>query len=272
MEVSKLRPYIIIGIIVLVIIIFFSNATFLTIEPGHRGVLFKRFAGGLDKENIMKEGFHIVAPWNIVYKYEIRQQELSEKLDVLSSNGLSIETDVSIWYQPIADELGNLHESLGETYVGKVVIPSIRASVRNVVGRYTPEELYSTKRESVQNEIFKETSAILDEKNVQLNQVLIRSIKLPPTIKTAIESKLEQEQQSLQYEFRLEKEAKEAERRRIEAEGKAKANEIVSASLTDKILREKGIEATLQLANSNNSKVVVIGSGKDGMPLILGNN
>jgi len=112
----------------------------------------------------------------------------------------------------------------------------------------------------------------LDKQYVQLNEVLVRDVTLPPTIKDAIERKLRQEQESLEYEFRLEKATKEAERQRIEAEGKAAANTILSASITDNILKEKGIQATVELSKSGNSKVIVIGSGKDGLPLILGNN
>ena len=145
----------------------------------------------------------------------------------------------------------------------------MRSAARSVVGRYTPEQIYSTKRDVIQEEIFEETKKLLDEKYVQLNQVLIRSVTLPPTIKSAIESKLKQEQEALEYEFKLEKAAQEAERQRVEAEGKATANSILSASINDKILREKGIEATLKLAESPNSKVVIIG-GNDGMPIILG--
>ncbi len=141
-----------------------------------------------------------------------------------------------------------------------------------MVGRYLPDELYSTKRDAIQVEIYEETKKILDKQYVQLNEVLVRDVTLPNTIKDAIERKLKQEQESLEYEFRLVTAAKEAEKVIIEAQGKADANRILSASLTDKILRDKGIEATLELAKSPNSKVVVIGSGKDGMPLILGDN
>jgi len=140
------------------------------------------------------------------------------------------------------------------------------------VGRYTPEQIYSSKRDAIQKEIFDETKKILDRQYLQLNDILIRDVTLPPTIKGAIERKLKQEQEALEYEFRLAKAKQEAIRQRIDAEGKAKANIILSASLTDKILKEKGIEATKELANSPNAKVVVIGSGKDGMPLILGGN
>jgi regulator of protease activity HflC (stomatin/prohibitin superfamily) len=178
--------------------------------------------------------------------------------------------DVSAWYQPTHESLSYLHAEIGTGYLARVVIPSLRASARSVVGRYTPEQIYSTKRDAIQEEIFVETKALLDEKNVQLNQILIRSIKLPPTIKEAIESKLQQEQLSLEYVFKLQRAQQEAERQIIEAEGKASANRIISASLTDKILREKGIEATLKLAESPNAKIVVVGNSKDGLPLILG--
>jgi regulator of protease activity HflC (stomatin/prohibitin superfamily) len=178
--------------------------------------------------------------------------------------------DVSVWYQPNYSELGLLHGTIGTSYLQRVVIPSLRSASRSVIGRYTPEEIYSTSRDVIQDEIFDETVKLLANKHVQVNQILIRSIILPPTIKQAIESKLKQEQESLEYEFKLEKASKEAERQRIDAEGKATANRILSASITENILKEKGIEATLQLANSPNTKVIVIGSGKDGLPLILG--
>ncbi|MBT8385103.1 MAG: prohibitin family protein, partial [Bacteroidia bacterium] len=218
------------------------------------------------------EGFHVVAPWNKVYVYEVRQQELFEKMKVLSKNGLEIQIDASAWYEPVYKDLGNLHQSLGENYLDRVIKPAIRSAARSVVGRYLPDELYSTKRDAIQVEIFEETKKILDKQYVQLNEILVRDVTLPNTIKDAIERKLKQEQESLEYEFRLVTAAKEAEKVIIEAQGKADANRILSASLTDKILKDKGIEATLELAKSTNSKVVVIGSGKDGMPLILGGN
>ena len=257
---------------VIIVIIFFSKS-FVTVDAGEAGVLWKRFSGGVViDEPALGEGFHVVAPWNKVYIYEVRQQELFEKMKVLSSNGLEIQIDASAWYLPVYKDLGNLHQTLGENYLDRVIKPAIRSAARSVVGRYLPDELYSTKRDAIQVEIFQETKKILDKQYVQLNEVLVRDVTLPNTIKDAIERKLKQEQESLEYEFRLVTAAKEAEKVIIEAQGKADANRILSASLTDKILRDKGIEATLELAKSPNSKVVVIGSGKDGMPLILGDN
>lgn len=148
----------------------------------------------------------------------------------------------------------------------------MRSAARSVVGRYTPEQLYSSKHDAIQAEIFEETKKIVDDQYIELDEVLVRDVTLPPTIKEAIERKLRQEQESLEYEFRLVSAQKEAERQRIQAQGKADANQILSESLNDKILRDKGIEATLELAKSNNSKVIVVGSGDDGLPIILGNN
>ncbi|MCB0409585.1 MAG: prohibitin family protein, partial [Flavobacteriales bacterium] len=224
-----------------------------------------------DVENTYGEGFHIIAPWNKMIPYEVRQQEALEKMAVLSSNGLEISLEVSSWYQPLYNKLPYLHKEKGQDYLNRVVRPAIRSASRSVIGRYTPEEIYSTKRDAIQTEIFEETKKILDNQYVQLNEVLVRDITLPPTIKTAIENKLKQEQASLEYEFKLQKEMKEAERLRIAAEGKAAANRILNASLTPNILKEKGIEATLELSKSPNTKVVVVGDN-DGMPLILGNN
>ncbi len=148
-----------------------------------------------------------MAPWNSMYLYETRQQEVAEEMNVLSSNGLEIRVDFSAWYQPSWTELGLLHSQIGSDYMRRVVIPSLRSAARSVVGRYTPEQIYSTKRDAIQIEIFDETKKLLDEKFVQLNQVLIRSITLPPTIKTAIESKLKQEQEALEYELNSKKRA-----------------------------------------------------------------
>ncbi len=269
-NVRKILPTAIIVFIIILLIILWSRIT-VTIDSGEAGVMFRLF-GGVNTETTYGEGFHIISPLNKMYKYNVRQQEVSEKMSVLSSNGLEISVDVSIWYQPAYNKLGMLHQEKGQNYLNTIVKPAIRSATRSVIGRYTPEQIYSTKRDAIQDEIGEETKNILVSQYVQLNEVLVRDVTLPPTIKQAIESKLKQEQESLEYEFKLQKAKKEAERQRIDAEGKAAANKILSASLTDKILREKGIEATLKLAQSPNAKVVVVGSGKDGLPLILGDS
>lgn len=257
--------------IVIVLIILISKSA-VTINSGEAGVLYKTFGGGVvTDEPPLGEGFHIVAPWNRVHVYEVRRQEIFEKMNVLSSNGLDIKLDASAWYKPSFEELGKLHQQIGEGYVQRILLPTIRSAARSVVGRYTPEQLYSSKRDAIQAEIYEETKKIVNSQFIILDEILVRDVTLPSTIKDAIERKLRQEQESLEYEFRLEKAQKEAQKVRIEAQGKADANRILSASLTDKILQDKGIEATIKLAESPNSKVIVIGSGDSGMPIILGN-
>lgn len=255
----------------LMVILFVSNSTFLTIDAGERGVLFRPFGDGLDKENIYQPGFHIVAPWNTMYVYEVRERQAEETMEVLSSNGLNIKTDVTIRFNPVYDKIGELHEKFGPGFLSSLVIPEVRSTVRNVIGRFEPEELYSTKRDSVQHLIQLDLTDNLKSNYIELRAVLIRDIKLPEKIKDAIERKLQQEQEAAEYEYRLEKEKKEAERRIIEAQAKSDANRILNASLTPNILKDKGIEATLKLANSPNAKVVVVGDG-DGLPLIMGGN
>ena len=261
------------AVIVLVILIILVAKSTVTINSGEAGVLYKTFADGVvTDEPPLGEGFHLVAPWNKVFVYEVRQQSLDEEMQVLSSNGLEIRLDASVWFQPSYEKLGSLHQEKGEDYVKRVLQPAIRSATRAVVGRYIPEQLYASKREAIQKEIFDETQVLLKDQYVQVNEVLVRDVSLPQNIKEAIERKLRQEQESLEYEYRLTKAEQEAERQRIDAEGKAKANRILSESLNAQILKEKGIQATLELAKSPNSKVIVIGSGDGGLPIILGNN
>ena len=267
---KKIRPYLLIGAALLFLAIFISN-TFVILQPTERGVVFKKYGAGLDVDNVLHEGLNIVAPWNDVIQFEIAEQQVEETMDVLSQDGLAIQIDVSLRFRPKPDEIGYLYNSFREGYISNLIRPELRSTVRRIIGQYTPEELYATKRLEIETKISEETQKILDDNHIELKALLFRSIKLPETIKVAIEEKLKANQEAQKYNFLIEKEKKEAERIRIAAEGKAAANRILSASLTDKILQEKGISATERLANSTNAKVVVIGSGKDGLPIILGN-
>ena len=258
-------------IIVAVIGIFIFSKSTVTIGPGEGGVIFESLGSGIDTENTYSEGFHVLLPWNKMIVRKVRQQSISDEMNVLSVNGLEVKVNGTIWYEPEFRNLGNLIKTKGEDYERELLDPAINAAARSVVGRYTPEQLYSSKRDVIEQEILDEVQLILKDQYLLVTRVLVEDVKLPATIRTAIETKLKQEQESLEYEFRISKAEKEAKRQKIDAEGKAVANKILSASLTDKILQEKGIDATLQLAKSPNSKVVVIGSGESGMPIILGN-
>lgn len=272
MKFNLKSSYIIAVIAILIVLLLFGGRMFFIIDAGERGVIFRPYTSGLDSENIYGEGFHIIAPWNKLYVFNVREQQREETMDVLDKNGLSINTDVTVRFNPLFDEIGYLYKQFGTNYIDVLVIPEVRSTVRQVAGRYTAEEIYSTKRAEVEQSIKDETRMVLGENFIDMRALLIRSINLPPQIKEAIESKLKQEQEALAYEFRLQREESEAERRRIEAEGVANYNRIINASLTDKIIQQRGIEATIDLAESPNTKVIVIGSGKDGLPLILGNN
>ncbi|OYT15888.1 MAG: peptidase [Bacteroidetes bacterium 4572_77] len=270
LNLKKILPIAAIVFALMLIIGLWSKMT-VNVESGQGGVMFN-FFNGVETETTFSEGFHFISPLNTMFIYNVRQQEMSEKMSILSSNGLEISIDVSMWYQPVYDKLGLLHKEKGQNYLSSIVKPAVRSATRSVIGRYTPEQIYSTKRDAIQEEIYVETKEILAKQYVQLNEVLVRDVVLPPTIKQAIEKKLKQEQESLEYEFKLIKETKEAERRRIDAEGKANANRILNASLTSNILKEKGIEATVRLAESPNAKIVIIGNSADGMPIILGDS
>lgn len=266
-----ISKYLIYFFIAAVIFMVLTSTTFITINPGQKGVLFKKFGGGLQKDEIYDQGFHVIAPWNDLIIYDVRINEGNDELDVLSKNGLPIKISLSYRYAPIGDKIGYLHDEVGSNYLSRIVEPEIKAATREVIGEYLPEELYSSKREAIQVEIFSRTQEAVSKKYVDVDAVLISSVQLPQKLKDAIEQKLQEEQLSFEYEYKLDRERKEAERKIIEAQAKADANRILDASLTDKILKDKGIEATLELAASPNSKVVIVGGGGDGLPLILGN-
>ena len=187
--------------------------SFVTVGSGEAGVLYKIFGGGVVTDGPpMGEGFHLVFPWNKVFIYEVRQQEVFEKMNVLSSNGLDIKLEASAWFQPDYPNLGKLHQEKSEAYKQRILLPAIRSAARSVVGRYTPQELYSTKRDAIQIEIYIETKKIVEDQYIQLNEILVRDITLPVMINEAIERKLKQEQASEEYDFKLEVAEKEAEK------------------------------------------------------------
>lgn len=268
---KKIRPFIFIGLLI-IFLIMFGNRMFIILQPTEKGVVFHRFGNGLDVDHIYSEGLSVMMPWNEMLRFDISEQRLEESMDVLSSNGLSIQVDVSVRFRPKPEEVGRLYQKFKSDYTGTLVRQELRSAVRRIIGRYTAEELYSTKREEIEKTISEITFEIFDRNFVDLRALLIRSVKLPTSIQDAIETKLKQEQEFLAYQFKLQKEKSEAQRKKIAAEGESEANKIINNSLTEALLKMRGIEATTDLAKSANAKVIVIGSGKDGLPLILGNN
>jgi regulator of protease activity HflC (stomatin/prohibitin superfamily) len=268
----KLRGILVALIVFLPVFMLWGSLT-VTVPSGYAGLTFHTFGEGVNPEEApLKSGFHFKAPWNKVYKYEIRQTEQMEALEVLSSNLLKINMDMTVFTQPQYDKLGFLEIQRGRDFEEKVIRPAMRSVAREVIAKYLPEEFNTTKREQIQLEIKEQLASKLVDNYIQLNDVLIRNIQLPVTLEKAIERKLQQEQESLEYKFRLEKAEKEADRLRIEAAGIRDFEEIISKGLSEKLLKWKGIEATKEIAKSNNSKVVIVGGGEGGLPIILGND
>ena len=270
MENQGLPRTMVIVIVSLIFLVLFGSSIFYTVEPGEKGVIFRKFGGGLDKEKIYEQGFHVIAPWNTLHIYDVKINETFEKMEVLSQNGLSIKIDLSFRYNPIHNKIGYLHDEIGRNYVERIVKPEIRSVTREVIGNYLPEELYSTKREAIEDEIETLTRAKVEPKYITLDAILIRDVTLPQTLRTAIEQKLKQEQEALEYDFKIQKARKEAERKEIEANGIAEFQKIVNRTITPQLLKWKGVEATQEISKSQNSKVIVIGNGDGDLPIILG--
>ena len=238
-----------------------------TIPTGMAGVEWTPTQGTLKEP--LTEGFHITSPFSDVYMIDLREQQHLEELEVLTNNGLTVTLSTSVLFQPVASQLYQLKTQVETDYYDVLISPSIRSSARKVVGRYSPEEVYSTKRDEVEREIFSDVSKRNEGKPVRVNSILIRQVRLPKMVQVAIERKLEQEQKALEMEFVLDRERKEAERKKIEATGIADYQQIISTGLSDKLLEWKGIDATEKLATSSNSKIIVIGAGQGGLPVIL---
>lgn len=252
----------------LLVFLLFAERVVIFVNAGEAAVLFKRFDGGTQLDKIYGEGFHLIFPWDIMTVYNVRIQHELKQFEVLSANGLKIRVDASIRYRPFRENLPDLHQQVGTEYADRIVYPEVEAVVRQIFGQYLPEDIYSSQKfiiqNTVQNAIFE-----VSERFVDLDELLITRITLPDMIVDAIEEKLEKEQVALGYQFRLDSERLEAERKRIEASGIRDFQSIVSSGLTENYLRFKGIEATLKLSESDNAKIVVIGGGKDGLPIIL---
>lgn len=263
----KLPLLIILFLIGSLVFVFFWHRIVITIESGEAGILFRRFSG-TEIDKIYEEGLHVFSPLDQLYIYEVRNQVAYHEFDVISNKGLIIHLSLAIRYRPEYQLLGTLHQKIGPDYLTRVILPQIESVMRKSLGNYTAEQIYT-------NESGLLTNAILDaleevgRNYVEVEDIIIRTISLPDQLVDAIEDKLKQEEFMKSYEFRLQTAQKEAERLKVEATGIKEYHQIIDESLTESILRHKGIEATQELAKSPNAKVVVIGGGKDGLPLIL---
>ena len=241
-----------------------------TIVPaGHVGVI--DFFGNVS-DNTLYPGVNFVNPMANVVKFDARTQELKETMSVPSKEGLSIDLELSLLFSLSFQNANKIYKTVGEDYVERIVVPQFRSVVRGVTAQYDAKALYTAEREQLSKQIETDLSKLVGPRGINIESTPLRQITLPPGLTSSIEEKLKADQDSQRMQFVLLKEKQEAERKRIEAKGIADFQTIVSKGISDQLLKWKGIEATEKLAGSQNTKIVVIGAGKDGLPLILGGN
>jgi regulator of protease activity HflC (stomatin/prohibitin superfamily) len=279
----------------------------ITVHSGDVGVLWKRFNGydlycwcfvgrgtALNPREIREEGLHLVWPWDKLFIYSLRLQSTTKTFNAITKDGVNVAIQINIRFQLLHDSVGVLHKFIGPNYLASVVAPEIGSQARQVISHYTAQEVYRS-REAIQEEIrdnsqkrlgahlnaLVQTEAMeqLDPKHytdflqhsIQILDTLVLSMELPPPIVAAINRQTEQYYQIQEFKYRVEREVEEAKRKQVEANGIAAFQRTVSQGISDSYLRWRGIEATLALAQSKNAKIVIIGSGKEGLPIILGN-
>ncbi len=256
-----------VGIIVIIIAaLILLSKSIVVIPAGHVGV---KVLFGHVYEQTLDAGIHIVNPLLKVHEMNVRTQQISEEANVPSKEGLIVNLDITVLYALDPRTAADVYRTIGLDYEEVIIVPQLRSVVRGVTAGYEAKALYTAEREALANQMMQQLKPMVENRGVNLEKVMLRSVKLPEILSTAIEKKLEAEQQAEQMKFVLQREEQEAERKRIEAKGISDYNKQVAQSLTQQILQLRGIEATRKLAESTNSKVVIAG-GKDGLPIILG--
>ena len=247
---------------------------FITIPAGHGGALWLRFCGGTVMEFYYGEGTKVIFPWDKVYVYDTRVQQKTEKLDVLTRDGLQISAEVTVRFRLRPDSLGAITAFAGPEFVDNLLMPSVASVVRLEAAKQSIDEVYSTNRETLEQRVLGSLRQTVNDlipndlhsgHEIDIEDFRIRSIILPPSVQAAIENKLNQFQISQQYKYIITREEQERERKQIEAQGIKAFQDIVSSGISENYLRWKGIDATLKLADSPNAKIVIIG-GKEGLP------
>ena len=260
-----LRSIGLIAAAIVVVIFVFSAIT--SVPSGHVGVLtlFGRVTG-----ETLPEGMHFINPLKSNNVMSVRTQEIKESAAVPSAEGLVMALDTSLIFHLNPEKAAEVYQKIGPNYASVVIEPNLRAAIREATASHSANALYSGEREKVAHEIYNSMKAQLEQRGIGIESILLRDIQLPPALKQSIEAKQQAEQESLAMSFRLQKERQEADRKRIEAEGIRDFQHTVAQGISPELLTWKGIEATEKLADSKNSKVIVVGGGKTGLPIILG--
>lgn len=270
-------------ILLFLLIVLWHRMVFI-VPPGHEAVVWHslraQFLPGYDS-SLAGEGLELIWPWDKFYLYDLRLLTHTETYQVVSQEGLHFEIDMTFRWRTVRENLIKLHRDVGGNYLQAMLVPEIGSKLREIVANYPAEALYTVARNAVQSQIYDEvTSSSLPnhigprtasspDETILLQDTLMTNIRLPDTLKGAIERKLEEQELVAEYEFRVERERLESERKQVEAEGIRNFQETVAPAITESYLRWRGIEATIELSKSDNSKVVVIGNSSTGLPLIL---
>lgn len=257
------------GLIVAMLVLFLWPSAVISIYPGDVGVLYSRLFGGTVMDRVYGEGIHLILPWDTMYIYSVRLQQESVEIPVLSRGGLTVDMRLSVYFYPIYDRLPELHKEIGPLYKEKLILPIITASIRNTVGGYWPEDLYTSAPLKLQDEIMVQAVEQMARKPVIIDSLVVRGITLPKQVNEAIDLKFSAEQEYLRYKYVLLKAGEQLKERYIQAESVRLFQQTVNQGLTENFLRWSGIEATKELAASPNTKFVIMGGGHDGLPVIL---
>ena len=258
--------------------VFFSPRIIVIVPAGSLGVLFRPLGSGTDTELVMQEGAHLVFPWNDVTLYDARLQTVDNVFNTITKDGLAVETNIEFRFRINRKLVGQLHRHVGKDYLKVMLTPEVAAHAREVIAQYDAEDFYASKRQQVQQEIFQKTVEGIRREStyssndivlVELDDILIKGITLPPIVAASIERKVEQYHRQLEFDFRLQTEQKEAQRKAIEGEGVAKLFANIGQRDVPSYLRLASIEALLKMAQSPGSRLVIVADPRGGVPIIL---
>lgn len=250
-----------------VFLFIFRSRIFYSVGSGEVILVYYRFMGGTSHNQIGHEGLHIVPPWDEAYLYKIRIQSVVVPMTVLAKNGVEVHLDAQMRFHAVPEMVPYLHREYGPDYVKELITPQLIESVQDVIGSFDPEQLYASQRGASSSQIFRKAKRTIGGVFVGVDDIALFNIRLPEKVQLSIQAKAEAEQNALAYAFRVDQEQQEFRRKKLDAQGLLEYRDI---AIPQSVLIWKGIEATLELAKSPNSKVIVMG-GKDNLPLMLGN-
>jgi len=281
-RVTKATLFITLFVVVFSFILLWRHIV-ITIPAGHVGVMWWRFFGGTDVVSAPKrEGIHLIFPWDKIFVYNARTQAASSTYRVVANNGLSFYVSITIRWSVRDKNVAILHKTIGPDYFDTLIVPSIGSVVRESISRYPAEDVYAVRRNYIQNQIYMTITVEqahnslcgrlvpeLDLDLIRVEDVLITDVELPEALRYAIDRKFSEAEYVKEYQFRVERELLESKRKEIEAEGIKRFQEIVTPTISDAYLRWTGIQATVKLSESPNTKFVIMGNGPGGLPVIL---